>query len=337
MTLATAINRLPADHTLRRVRITKSTPVNVSTIKLNKTETFQEWLIAEGESDNTVKSYLADMRVFERWYRATVGEFAPQNLTSHDIQAWRTFTLARDGEKCRPATWNRRKASISVYITYLLAHGYPSLTAAMRGVKPAEEEERPPRWLNAQELGRLMRGLEQAETRANTSNRQAIARRDVAMMILMLDAGLREEEVINLTGADLTLTERKGEIFVDGKGERRRSVPLCSEARFWLRHYLNSPCLPSKRGEHLFPMTTRQLQKRVALMGLECKIDHLHPHRFRHVSVKRMVRAGVDLETIRKIHGHSRIEITMRYAAVGWEEMEEAVERGSMASLPKGQ
>lgn len=299
--------------------------------------TFEAWLTRRGDvTQRSASAYASDIRQMIRWYERTVGPYRPENLTMHDLRAWRDQTIDPDQEGRSPATWNRRKASVSVYQQYLRDQriNSPAALESAPKLKAVEEHGKAPRWLTAGEVAKLMRGLELMETRANTERRKAIARRDVAMVSLMMLAGLREMEVTALRLMDVSISERKGELTIRGKRQVVRHVPMSAELRHHVTAYLAVETF--KPLDRIFAITTRQVQERVTGIGRACGIDNLTPHRFRHVSVKRMLRAGVDMETVREYHGHRSINTTLRYAAVSWDELEDAAERGANASLPKG-
>jgi site-specific recombinase XerD len=295
-------------------------------------ESFEHWLFVKGSSRLTHTNYAADLRKFTRWYEASTGPFLPENLTTYDIQQYRFHSIHVEGVK--PATWNRRKASLTMYIKYLLAHGLPS-TVAMMDVDRAEEAERSPRWLTSQEFGRLARWMERAETMANTPKRKAAARRDVAMLALMEFAGLREFEVLGLRLKNIRLTERGGKFQFYGKREKFADLDIVTMLSKPLAAFLQA--LPADSGPEtiLFDLSARALQKRVTEIGRICQIDGLTPHRFRHDYCKRFQIARIPEATAMMASRHSNPETLRRYQMPGREELLAAMEAASMASLPK--
>lgn len=302
---------------------------------IDGTPSFAFWLMKKGTADKTRAAYLSDLNQYERWFEENYGEdFSPDKLSSHDIRVWREVTL--DIEELSPATWNRRKASMAVYCDYcrsieVLSPSYDP----MRTIQAAEAVKLPPRWLDQAEYGRLVRWMEHAEARANTMQRKLDALRDVAMVGLMLYAGLRCGEVVNLRLADIHLGERKGKVIIrKGKGGKYGEVPLSLDAREAVKSYIASLCelamgpvpVELNRGGFLFPLSTRRVQEIVAEIGHEAQIDDLTPHRFRHTCIKRMLQAGQDPQAVQAIARHAKFSQTAEYARAGWDEMEKAVE-----------
>jgi integrase/recombinase XerC len=274
-----------------------------------------------GRARRSAAGYMQDIRVFVAWFeRENQTGFEPGLLNSFDVQAFRRWSLEEQGVK--PATWNRRRASLQRLGAWAVAAGMSSFDPT-KDLERAKEQELAPRWLSAAEFGRLVRELERQVNGANTEGRKARAVRDAAMVALMLFAGLREGEVAGLTVEDVTLTERTGRVVVRlGKGDKRRVVPLNAEVRRWMGAYLTTP-----HAGPLFGATERQIQRRVAELGQAAKIEGLTPHRLRHTCAKRLVDRGEALTVVAALLGHSRLDTTRRYAMPGMDDMERAVER----------
>ena len=148
---------------------------------------------------------------------------------------------------------------------------------------------------------------------------------------LMVYAGLREAEVCALDLVDIEISERKGRVIVErGKGDKRREIPLSSEARqalkLWIqeRGSLAGNLFTGKGGQRF---TTSGLQKRIHDLGELARIDELKPHDLRHTFAKRMLDGGTPLTVVSKLLGHARLETTARYVKPGWADFEKAVEK----------
>ncbi|MBU2611621.1 MAG: tyrosine-type recombinase/integrase [Chloroflexi bacterium] len=118
------------------------------------------------------------------------------------------------------------------------------------------------------------------------------------MVILFLNTGLRVSELCSLELGNITISERKGEIRVMGKGEKARAVPLNNAARSVLGEWLNlrpegcQQAFVGKKGE---PMTPSGVHRRLSELGRRAGVD-LSAHILRHTFAKNLVDAGVTLE-----------------------------------------
>jgi integrase/recombinase XerC len=288
---------------------------------------FTAWLQGRGSSAKTIAAYRSDLLRYADWFRQVNHQaFSLDLLTSVDVRAYRVHSL--EVEQVKPATWNRRRATLAMLCRYAREMGcisYDPLT----GVAEAEQVELPPRWLSRSEQNKLLRQLERNLNAARTPASLAQAARDQAMVLLMLHAGLREGEIVALDIHDITLTERTGRVSVRrGKGDKRRDLPLGAEARRAVATWL---FLRSAGGDPVFigkgsaRITTRQVQRRVGEIGRQCGLE-VTPHQLRHSFAKRLADDGQPLTLIQQLLGHARLETTAVYIKPGWGDYAAAVE-----------
>jgi len=139
-------------------------------------------------------------------------------------------------------------------------------------------------------------------------------------------------ELVNLSRKEnVTLSERKGELDFIGKGNKRRVVPIPSEARTKLMDYLKErtdqeeALFVSNNGKRI---TVRNVQIMIARIGEECGFtgdESLHPHIFRHTwcydSVKRL-----PLSTVTHLAGHSDPKTTLIYTKPNMDDVREKLD-----------
>ena len=140
-----------------------------------------------------------------------------------------------------------------------------------------------------------------------------------AMVLLLLDTGLRASELCGLTVANTHLQE--GYVKVRGKGEKERIVPFCNVTKKSLLRYLHSyrPEPTSDGVDNFFlsvdgtPLATNGLAQVLRRLGKAADIPRLHPHLFRHTFAVRYLMNGGDIMTLRLILGHKTLEVTQMY------------------------
>jgi integrase/recombinase XerD len=170
--------------------------------------------------------------------------------------------------------------------------------------------------------------------------------RDLALVALMLLDGLRSREALDLQLEDLQLAE--AQIWVLGKGNKQRLLPLPAETIEVLQNYLrterpltNSPALfVSLKGRHRGqPMTVAGLRSLFRHHRLRSEVPRANPHRFRHTFGADMVRGGISLPALQRLMGHSHIHTTMLYVLLApqdvWREYARAVQNRVRLSLPQ--
>jgi integrase/recombinase XerC len=101
-------------------------------------------------------------------------------------------------------------------------------------------------------------------------------------------------------------------------------VPLNAAVREVLRAIrptvAEGPIFRGKRG----PYSDRGVRNLLAVLGRRADVAHVHPHRFRHDTARRLVDA-VDLPTAAALLGHSRLDTVRIYAQPDEAALEHAV------------
>ena len=170
--------------------------------------------------------------------------------------------------------------------------------------------------------------------------------RDLALVALMLQNGLRSCEVLQLQLEDLLLSEAR--LHVLGKGRKQRFLPLTANTLQVLQNYLhlerpltNSSTLfvslkGRRRGQPMTPAGLRSLFRHHRLVS---KVPQANPHRFRHTFGSDMVRAGISLPALMHLMGHADIHTTMLYVQLApedvWREFARAVQQRLPLSPPE--
>ncbi|MHB1717294.1 MAG: tyrosine-type recombinase/integrase [Acidimicrobiales bacterium] len=148
-------------------------------------------------------------------------------------------------------------------------------------------------------------------------------RRDVALLAMTAQTGLRVSELVDLNCGDLEL--RSGaHLRCRGKGRKERVTPLTKEIVAVLNAWLDERCgLPE---DPLFPARTGRRVKRGAIERRVAKYraraiaicpsmndKRLTPHVLRHTAAMQLLQAGVDATVIALWLGHSDVRSTQAY------------------------
>jgi site-specific recombinase XerD len=156
--------------------------------------------------------------------------------------------------------------------------------------------------------------------------------RDAAIVKLILFAGLRVGEIVQLRVNDIILYERKGSVVVrEGKGTKRREIPLNAKARKALSGYLFMR--PNVDSDGLFlgqrneGVQSKTIQRAVHRFAKKAGLKNVTPHTLRHSFAKALIDAGVSLEKVATLLGHSNLNTTRIYTTPGEEDLEDAVWR----------
>jgi len=156
--------------------------------------------------------------------------------------------------------------------------------------------------------------------------------RDMAMILLMLDSGIRVSELCGLKLADVHLEE--GTIKVLGKGNKERLSPIGREIQRILWRYINRfRPTPFRINEDLLFMTRDgislnkdRLQKIMSVYGRKAGIQGVRcsAHTLRHSAAVRFLRNGGDVFSLQRMLGHSSLEMTRHYCEIADVDMKKA-------------
>ena len=143
--------------------------------------------------------------------------------------------------------------------------------------------------------------------------------RQYAMVVLLLDTGIRASELCGLTIVNTFLDDNK--ILVKGKGSKERIVPFANGTKEALARYLTTwrgePLDPHE--EHLFltveglPLTYDALSGCIKKLGARAGIPRLHPHLFRHTFAVHYLMNGGDVMSLKRMLGHATLDVTQTY------------------------
>ncbi len=163
--------------------------------------------------------------------------------------------------------------------------------------------------------------------------------RDRAMLAVAYAAGLRVSELVGLRLGDLRLDH--GLLGVEGKGGKRRLVPLGAVAVESLQAYLDRVRpLWARPGEAAVFLTNRRrpmtrqgfwklLKRYAAAAGIERPVS---PHTLRHSFATHLLLGGADLRSVQAMLGHADLGTTQVYTHVGVD----ALARAHRATHPRG-
>ena len=167
--------------------------------------------------------------------------------------------------------------------------------------------------------------------------------RDAAMVELLYGSGLRVGELVGLDVAASDDAQRGGrgwidlpsaEVQVQGKGSKRRGVPLGTQALAALERWLAlrdqvagqgdaaMALFIGRRGTRLTPQSIWQrLKRRSLLAGLATPV---HPHMLRHSFASHVLQSSSDLRAVQELLGHAHIGTTQVYTRLDFQHLAKA-------------
>jgi site-specific recombinase XerD len=289
-----------------------------TTSSINYRDSFAQFLIESERSAYTIKNYLCDLDGFALWLKSKGNtELAPTLITPTDLREYKHYL--DESLQLKPQTINRKLSSLRSFLNWAVREGYFPDNRLPHVPQPVKEQANAPKWLDRLEQHALCRIVEKGRTV-----------RDIAMVKLLLNTGLRVSELCALTWNDLKISPKKGRLSVNhGKGLKRRTIPLNKDARSVLLELgyhkqkgSDQRVFIGQRGA----MTPRGIESTLRKYVFKTDLEEVSPHQLRHTFCKNLIDAGVSLEKVATLAGHDNLETTRRYCTPSEQDLAAAVE-----------
>ena len=280
--------------------------------------------------EKTMASYEQTLRLFERWCKEQMGIESVDKVTEsvvrryiNDLQSRGKYSFYADDSAKEVNYPERRRdyrqpvstVTINNYIRNLSAffnwldNDYLLKKNPMKKVRQIKVNRTAKEYISDNDFKKLTGSLDRSYYSEH---------RDYAMIMLMMDSGMRLGECSSLTVGDLNLTKRhlilRAEVT---KGRKSRTVYFSPRTeqilRRWIQfkdRYVESDYLfPVKHsGAHVEVSTFEtNFKKYLRRAGINEKIT---PHCLRNNFAKRCLMNGMDVFSLSKILGHSSVTVT---------------------------
>lgn len=294
-------------------------------------EKFKANLLKQDMSERTINGYLYDLKVFKTW----MDDFYQQpidfiQITTTDLQAYREYLVRV--KRYKVSSINRRIQAIKRFYSWLLKTTKNTLEHPAKNIRFMRSPKRTqPTTLTRKEVNRLLTAAGQSL--------HGLAKRNKALVQLILQSGMRIGEVAQLQKRDLVVQERSGYVkVVDGKGHKFREIPLNTAARRALKDYfetlndlnLEDYVFISKR---CTPQTIRGIQKILQSIVKRADITRIpvSAHTLRHTFAANYLNANPGaLVALSTLLGHDSLNTTAIYTKVSREDLSESVEKSEL-------
>ncbi len=294
---------------------------------------FTDRLIGQrAASPNTITAYKTGLRLLVGFAAERTAK-APSALDIAELDAPLIAAFLDHLETDRHnsvATRNNRLAAVHSLFAYLALH-HPEHAASIQrvlAIPPKRTQRNLVTYLTDPEVDALLSACDQTTW---------TGRRDYAMFVLTIQAGLRISELAGLERDDVTLGAGAN-VHTIGKGRKERRTPLVPATRAvlkaWLaeRHgELTDPLFPTVTGGRLSrDAIERRLTHHLAIAANTCpslRAKHVTTHTLRHTCAMRLLLAGNDVTVIALWLGHEQIETTNIYLHADMTHKQRAIDR----------
>jgi len=292
---------------------------------------------AEGRSPCTLADYAGSANKLAAWLDARdLGEAPVADLDTHHLRQF-LADLRQRQPPLSPKSLKNVHTFLSSFWSWLGAEfGLPHM---VRGTIQAPKAPPPAMKLpTPKDIERMLKACDYARE-ARTVGRQTFrmrrptARRDKAIILTLIDTGVRARELCGLTVGDVDLSDGSALVRY-GKGGKQRMVYLGKRARKALWRYLASDRPGARPDDALFvglhggPLAPNGLSQLVRKLGRRVGVD-VSPHVLRHWFATEFLRGGGNTLVLRRLLGHVSDELLARYAEIAEADLRAAHERAS--------
>lgn len=241
--------------------------------------------------------------------------------------------------KCSISTRNQRLAALKSFLHYC-AIEEPSLAAIYMDVKDIAA-------LRDTKVGvsyMTQNALKSILIQPDVKNRFALRNR--FFMIAMYDTGGRIQEILDLRLRDICLDLDIPCIYLTGKGNKVRAVPLMEKTVLHLKEYLKlfHPTYPKNTDDYLFytvikgqkgAMSPDNVSVFIKKYANQARIScpevpkRVHAHLFRHSRAMHLYQSGIPLSYIKDFLGHVSSTTTSIYASADTTMIRDALEKAA--------
>ncbi len=285
-------------------------------------EAFIDYLRFErGLSERTIEEYQNDLEAFESFFKSLDGDLTWNSVDTDIVREWVVQMMER-GNKA--SSVQRRMSALRSCYRFLLKRGKVTRDP-VRSITSPKKERVLPAFIREEDMQRL---LDSENTFADNFE----GRRDRLIIELFYETGLRLSELIGLNVEDISLVAQT--IRVTGKGNKQRLVPFGDRLLSLIKGYLDErAALPvigsvavfiSAKGERLKGDKVRMMVK--SKLGLVTTQKKRSPHVLRHTFATTMLNHDADLQTVKELLGHERLQTTEIYTHTTFEELKRVYE-----------
>lgn len=295
-------------------------------IQINKESTWQnyidQFLVIMQRNDlasKTIFAYQHDLSLFIKWLVQINPARQLQNLTEIDVIEYRQSLISLG---LKAATINRRIGSIRRFCRWAV-----DIKLLKNDISKSVKQ------INVT-TKRCPSGLKQSEVQlllqTTGQSKHDNAKRNYALLHLMLQTGLRVNEIAELKLADIELNERSGIVRVRlGKGRKTREIPLNTKIRRALKLYLSSRNNNSGDNslflsERNTSLSVRAIQSIITTLAKRANITRIKvsPHTLRHTFAINYLRQNpTNIVQLANLMGHESLDTTAIYTQPSMEDL----------------
>lgn len=267
-------------------------------------EIFKEQYMRDDWSQRTLDFHIENISNFKKFLITQVGD---QESISHELLE--KYIMSMRSARKKKNTINGRIKTLRVFLRVLYENEYIDFNpaASLKSIKGKSTEIIP---FNDEQVKALL-NMPDKDTFAGL--------RDYMIMRILLDTGIRLNELCNIRLSDINMKDYR--IYIrKGKGRKSRTVFFGNDTRKTIQKYLNFTGL-SDADEYLilnpdgFQLKPRSVQERISIHATAAGIKGVRPspHTFRHTFAKMFLMNDGDPYVLKDLLGHNSMSTVIIY------------------------
>lgn len=307
----------------------------------------------KNQSAKTIQEYYLDLRMFLRFmvlvknempYETPLDEISIrqvdvgflERITSSDVFDFLSY-LANDRVKFEAtqseehgigsAARARKLSAIKSFYKYLTVRTKLIENNPVKDLEFPKIRKSLPKYLTLEESRRLLEAVQGPN-----------AARDLAILMIFLNCGIRRSELVGLNLTDVY----DDRIRVVGKGNKERIVYMGSACKKAIDNYLiernkiilsDNRALFGSRDKNRMSVSAvhRLVKKHLLAAGLDA--TQFSAHKLRHTAATLMLSNGVDVKAVQEVLGHENLNTTQIYTHIENTELKIAAEANPISKL----
>ena len=269
-------------------------------------------------SELTVVSYSSSLKAFELYYKSLDEELTWNTVTSDIIRSWIVALL--DGGLA-PAGVCPKLSAVKSFFRFLLKRGLVDVNPAY-GVLAPKKGKPLPYFVSENDMNRLLDDLEFPATYEGELSK--------TLVTMLYATGMRASELIGLDLSDVDL--RNSTVSVVGKRKKQRLIPMVPELVTALERYLvHREKVQEGKSETQAFFVLEKSGRRISYAKLRTLVrDTLanvtmqskrSPHVLRHSFATSLLNNSADLQSVKELLGHEKLQTTAIYTHTTFEEL----------------
>lgn len=261
---------------------------------------FINYQLALGNTEKTVKAYISHINQFITYMNNS-------NIKNVNYNDYENYIIYLRTKKIESVTIHSYAQSLKTFLRYCYENGFIKENIYER-IKLPRYKKKAIEILSENGIDKLLNYFVPYSF---------LGARNNLIIILMLDSGLRLNEVVNLSMIDFNIEKRL--IKINGKGQKQRYVPLTDRIYEAFKDYI--ACFDYKFAPlhqlfvdiNGFPINQECIKSFFRRMRKDLQMPKLHPHLLRHTFATLFLVNGGDPLSLQLILGHTTLTMTQKY------------------------